>query len=149
MTAAAFTASAATPAPTADDPYTWMEEIEGDRALAWARTENERSLPTLKGDARYATLRSDALTILQAKDRIPGVSFSGDGKLSNFWQDATHVRGLWRKTTLASYRTAEPVWETVLDIDALGLQGLVLSAARRPVLPRDPFGRRQGRGKLS
>jgi len=119
MTAAAFTASAAVPAPTADDPYTWMEEIEGDRALAWARAENDRSLPLLKNDPRYAQLRADALTILQAKDRIPGVSFSGDGKLSNFWQDATHVRGIWRKTTLDSYRTAEPVWETILDVDAL------------------------------
>jgi prolyl oligopeptidase len=118
---AALTASAhaAVPAPTPEDPYTWMEEIEGDRAMAWARDENARSLPQLQNDPRYATLRGEALTILQAKDRIPAVGFSGDGKLSNFWQDATHVRGIWRKTTLDSYRTAEPVWETVLDIDAL------------------------------
>jgi len=119
MSLTALTATAAVPAPTPDDPYTWMEEIEGDRAMAFARAENARSLPLLQGDARYATLRGDALTILQARDRIPVVGFSGDGKLSNFWQDAVHVRGVWRKTTLDSYRTAEPVWETVLDIDAL------------------------------
>ena len=121
MTVSVLAASAASavPAPTADDPYTWMEEIEGDRALAWARAENERSLPLLQSDARYADFRAEALTILQAKDRIPGVGFSGDGKLSNFWQDAVHVRGLWRKTTIDSYRTADPVWETVLDVDAL------------------------------
>jgi prolyl oligopeptidase len=119
MSLTALTASAAIPAPTPEDPYTWMEEIEGDRAMAFARSENERSLPLLKSDARYEALRQQALTILQAKDRIPGVGFSGDGKLSNFWQDATHVRGIWRKTTLDSYRTADPVWETVLDIDAL------------------------------
>ncbi len=119
LTALTTSATAAAPAPTADDPYTWMEEIEGDRAMAFARSENERSLPLLQTDARYATLRQQALTILQARDRIPGVSFSGDGRLSNFWQDATHVRGIWRKTTLDSYRTAEPVWETVLDVDAL------------------------------
>jgi prolyl oligopeptidase len=119
MSLSAFTASAAPPAPTPEDPYTWMEEIEGDRAMAFARAENAGSLPGLQGDPRYAGLREQALTILQARDRIAGVSFAGDGKLSNFWQDADHVRGIWRKTTLDSYRTAEPVWESVLDVDAL------------------------------
>jgi len=102
-----------------DDPYLWMEEIEGTRALDWAKAQNARSLPVLQGDPRYAYLEAKALEILNAKDRVPGVSFAGDGSLRNFWQDAEHVRGLWRKTTLDSYRTAEPVWETILDIDAL------------------------------
>jgi prolyl oligopeptidase len=102
-----------------DDPYLWMEEIEGTGAMDWAKAQNARTLPVLQGDARYATLESQALAILNAKDRIPGVSFAGDGTLRNFWQDKDHVRGLWRKTTLDSYRGAEPVWETILDIDAL------------------------------
>ena len=125
-------ANAADPAPPAsteartplselgkDDPYLWMEEIEGARAMDWAKAQNGKTLPVLQGDARYATLESQALAILNAKDRVPGVSFAGDGSLRNFWQDADHVRGLWRKTALDSYRTAEPVWETILDIDAL------------------------------
>jgi len=102
-----------------NDPYLWMEEIEGQRAMDWARARNDRTLPVLQGDARYAVLEAQALAILNAKDRVPSVSFAGDGTLRNFWQDATHVRGLWRKTTLDSYRAAEPVWETILDIDAL------------------------------
>lgn len=102
-----------------DDPYLWMEEIEGTRAMDWAKAQNARSLPVLQGDARYADLESKALAILNAKDRVPGVSFAGDGSLRNFWQDKDHVRGIWRKTALESYRTAEPVWETILDIDAL------------------------------
>ncbi|ALL15039.1 prolyl oligopeptidase family serine peptidase [Caulobacter henricii] len=102
-----------------DDPYLWMEEIEGTRAMDWAKARNGKTLPVLQGDARYATLEAQALAILNAKDRVPGVSFGGDGSLRNFWQDASHVRGLWRQTTLESYRTAEPVWETILDIDAL------------------------------
>jgi prolyl oligopeptidase len=118
MTAAALTASLAA-AQTADDPFTWMEEIEGTRALDWARAENARSLPVLQNDPRYAGLHQAALDIVNAKDRIPGVGFSGDGTLGNFWQDATHVRGLWRRTSVDSFRTAEPVWETVLDFDAL------------------------------
>ncbi|HWW27362.1 MAG TPA: prolyl oligopeptidase family protein [Caulobacter sp.] len=102
-----------------DDPYKWMEEIEGERPLAWAKAENARSLAILQGDSRYAGLEAQALAILNAKDRVPGVSFAGDGSLRNFWQDADHVRGLWRRTTLDSYRTADPQWETILDIDAL------------------------------
>lgn len=102
-----------------DDPYLWMEEIEGTRALDWAKAQNTRSLGVLQGDPRYADLEAKALSILNAKDRVPGVSFAGDGSLRNFWQDADHVRGLWRKTTLDSYRTTEPAWETILDIDAL------------------------------
>ena len=102
-----------------DDPYKWMEEIEGERPLAWAKAQNTRSLAVLQGDARYTGLESQALAILNAKDRVPGVSFAGDGSLRNFWQDAEHVRGIWRKTTLESYRAATPQWETILDIDAL------------------------------
>ncbi len=102
-----------------DDPYLWMEEIEGTRALDWAKAQNGKTLPVLQGDARYAGLEAQALAILNAKDRVPGVSFAGDGFLRNFWQDKDHVRGVWRKTTLESYRTAEPAWETLLDIDAL------------------------------
>ncbi|MFZ0269812.1 prolyl oligopeptidase family serine peptidase [Caulobacter sp.] len=102
-----------------DDPYKWMEEIEGERPLAWAKAQNTRSLAVLQGDARYAGLEDQALAILNAKDRVPAVSFAGDGSLRNFWQDAEHVRGVWRATTMESYRTAQPQWETILDIDAL------------------------------
>ena len=56
-----------------DDPYIWMEEIEGTRAMDWAKAQNARSLPVLQGDPRYADLESKALTILNAKDRVPGV----------------------------------------------------------------------------
>ena len=104
--------------PVVDDPFLWLEEIEGERALAWARKENERSLGTLQADPRYAPFEARALEILQAKDRIPYVSIMPTG-LYNFWQDEKNVRGLWRRTTLASYRSSAPQWETVLDVDAL------------------------------
>jgi len=104
--------------PPADDPFTWLEEIEGERALAWARNENSRTLGALQADPRYQQYYDRALTILQARDRIPGVTFRADG-LYNFWQDAEHVRGLVRRASLDSYRTDEPQWETVLDVDAL------------------------------
>lgn len=102
----------------AEDPFLWLEEIEGDRALAWARAENQRTLGTLEGDPRFAALRTQALHILEAQDRIPFVSMSADG-LRNFWQDKEHVRGIWRRTSLESYRADDPQWETLLDVDAL------------------------------
>ena len=119
MTATAITSTVAAATVAQDDPFTWMEEIEGTRALDWAQAENARSLPVLQNDPRYAGLHQAALDIVNAKDRIPTVGFNGDGTLGNFWQDADHVRGLWRRTTVGSFRLAEPVWETVLDFDAL------------------------------
>ena len=101
------------------DPYVYMEEAEGAKALDFARAENARSLPQLQTDPRYAGLYADAQKIVTAKDRIPGVDFAGDGTLRDFWQDAEHVRGVWRATLLSSYRTANPVWAMLLDVDAL------------------------------
>jgi len=100
------------------DPFQWLEEVEGAKPLAWVTAQNERSLKLLQGDSRYAELESKALAILEARDRIPSPSFRA-GQISNFWQDQTQVRGLLRRTTLDSYITANPQWETVLDIDAL------------------------------
>lgn len=103
----------------ATDPYLWLEEIEGERAMAWVEARNEHSLGVLRGDPRFETLHQQALDIVQSRDRIPSPGFNHDGTVDNFWQDATHVRGIWRTTTLDSYRTEAPRWETILDIDAL------------------------------
>ena len=102
-----------------DDPYVWMEEIEGAKALDWARAENARSLPQLQNDPRFKPLYADAVRILTAADRIPAVSFAGDGSLRDFWQDAEHVRGIWRTTAAESYRTGDTRWRTMLDLDAV------------------------------
>lgn len=106
----------------ATDPYVWLEEIEGERAMAWVNAQNERSLGVLRGDPRYEGLHQQALEIVQSRDRIPAPGFRRQGGtevIDNFWQDATHVRGIWRTTSVESYGTAEPVWETILDVDAL------------------------------
>lgn len=102
----------------AEDPYIWLEEARSDRALAWVRAENDKTLAQLANDPRFEALKAEALAILDAEDRIPMVSFRPDG-LYNFWQDRANPRGVLRRTTLESYRTDTPQWETVLDIDAL------------------------------
>jgi len=100
------------------DPFLWLEEIDSLAALAWVRAQNARSLALLESDPRYPALLVEARAVISAPDRIPYPNFLGD-RLANFWQDEAHVRGLWRRTTLDSFRTAEPQWETLLDIDAL------------------------------
>lgn len=100
------------------DPFLWLEEVEGDKPLAWVRAQNERSLKILQADPRYEDLHAKGLAILEAKDRIPYGGLSA-GQVYNFWQDDVNVRGLLRRTSLEDYRNDTPAWETVLDVDAL------------------------------
>jgi len=108
-----------TPAtPDAPDPFQWLEDVHGARAMDWVKAENAKSLKVLEGDARFDELQAAALAIAEAPDRIPAPEFLG-GQVYNFWQDADHVRGLWRRTTLDGYGQAAPPWSPVLDLDAL------------------------------
>ncbi|WP_333611859.1 prolyl oligopeptidase family serine peptidase [Brevundimonas bullata] len=102
----------------AADDHLALEEVDGAEARAFVAASNEKALAALTGDRRYEPFRQQAEAILTATDRIPGVSFLGEG-LGNFWQDAANPKGVWRRTTLDSYRTAQPQWETLIDIDAL------------------------------
>ena len=104
--------------PILDDPYLWLEEVEGERALEWVHARNKECFDELEADERYGKFLSQAEKLLNAKDRIPYGSIRGK-YVYNFWQDAEHVRGIMRRTTPESYRLAKPEWETVLDIDAL------------------------------
>lgn len=117
LAAASATAQSVRPDAQAD-PHRWLEELSSERAMAWVRAENARTSNILENDPRFAGIRAEALTMAQASDRLPYVTFIG-GALYNFWQDSTHVRGIWRKTSLTSYRSASPTWVTVLDLDAL------------------------------
>lgn len=100
------------------DPYIFLEQARSPEALEWVAKENERTLAVLAKDPRYEQLAAEALAIFDAEDRIPFVSFRPDG-LYNFWQDKANPRGVLRRTSLESYRSANPQWEIVLDIDAL------------------------------
>ncbi|MDE2482303.1 MAG: S9 family peptidase [bacterium] len=104
--------------PNGSDPFLWLESQTGARAMAWVHAQNARTLPVLEGDAHFKPLYADALKVVDAKGRIPYPS-QLDGAIYNFWQDATHVQGIWRRTTVASYESAHPQWTTVLDMDAL------------------------------
>ena len=107
------------PAPTSVDPYLWLEEVQGERAMAWVRERNIESEGELQARPGFEKLRSDIRAVLDSSEQIPYVQRRGDF-FYNLWRDAGNPRGLWRRTSLAEYRKAQPVWETVLDIDALG-----------------------------
>lgn len=104
-----------------EDPYLWLEEVQGLAALAWVRERNAATQKVLQAQPDFEAIRAQLLAILDSKDRIPGTVRRGDW-LYNFWQDALQPRGVWRRTTLSEYRKAEPQWESVLDLDALAAQ---------------------------
>ena len=101
-----------------DEDHLYLEEVLGETALNEVKGWNKRTLDRLKADPRYKTFYNDALEILNSKDKIPYVSYRND-EVHNFWQDADHVRGVWRKSTLDSYLSDGTTWETVLDFDKL------------------------------
>ncbi len=99
-------------------PTLWLEDVGSARAMAWVNAENAKTLKVLESDPRYPDLHAAALKVAETQDRIPTPHFLA-GDIYNFWQDAEHVRGLWRKTTLADYRNPTPRWSKVLDLDVL------------------------------
>ena len=101
----------------ADDPYLWLEDIAGDDALDWVRRHNEPTIDEFRDD-RFEQLRAEALEVLDTDTRIPYVRRRGE-YLYNFWRDADNPRGLWRRTTLAHYRSEEPEWDVLIDVDEL------------------------------
>ncbi|WP_322857452.1 prolyl oligopeptidase family serine peptidase [Mycobacterium shigaense] len=101
-----------------DDPYRWLEDVTGPAALDWVRARNEPTQAEFC-DARFEQLRIEALEVLDTDARIPYVRRRGE-YLYNFWRDAANPRGLWRRTTLDSYRSDSPEWDVLIDVDELG-----------------------------
>lgn len=102
----------------ASDQFEWLEDVGGKKSLDWVKAQNAISHGMLEKEAGFSPLKNQVLDILNSKERIAYVNKMG-GFFYNFWRDGEHQRGIWRRTTLASYKTANPDWETVLDLDAL------------------------------
>ena len=115
---ASMTSHAPTGPPDTQDPYLWLEDVTGDDALDWVRARNAPTLARFR-DADFERMRTEALEVLDTDTRIPYVVRRGE-HLYNFWRDAANPRGLWRRTTLDSYRTDAPHWDVLIDVDELG-----------------------------
>jgi prolyl oligopeptidase len=105
-------------APEPHDPRLWLEDVQGERALAWVRERNAESEAALGSDPRFEPIRQAVLEVLDSREQIPYVARRGEW-FYNFWRDDRSPRGLWRRTTLDSYQQPAPAWETVIDLDAL------------------------------
>lgn len=101
-----------------NDSYAWLEEVDGKRSLEWVQARNAKTEAELAATPQFKQLESDIRAILDSNAKIPGVEKIG-AYYYNFWKDAQHQRGLWRRTTLEEYRKDQPKWETVIDLDAL------------------------------
>jgi prolyl oligopeptidase len=100
------------------DNYTWLEDIHGERQLAWVKAEDARTAAVIEKDSHFAPLQAEALQVLESPERLPEPELR-NGAVYNTWRDADHVRGIERRTTFKEYLTADPKWQTVLDYDAL------------------------------
>jgi prolyl oligopeptidase len=104
-----------------EDPYLWLEDVEGEKALDWVRARNAVSQGELEAAPGFEALQARLLEILDSKEQIVWPT-ERDGWWYNFWKDGDHPRGIWRRTTPEDYRRPEPNWEVLLDVDALGKQ---------------------------
>ncbi|MGV8873295.1 MAG: prolyl oligopeptidase family serine peptidase [Rhodococcus sp. (in: high G+C Gram-positive bacteria)] len=100
-----------------DDPYLWLEEVTDEKALDWVRTRNAATTESLAGE-QFDVTEARIREVLDTDARIPYARRRGRF-LYNFWRDAEHVRGLWRRTTMDEYRRETPAWDVLLDLDAL------------------------------
>jgi len=110
--------AAQTQVPEQPDKYTWLEDINGERPMAWVKAEDARTAAVIEKDPHFAPLEADALKVLESPERLPDPEFR-HGMVYNMWRDAEHERGIERRTSLKDFLTPDPKWETVLDYDAL------------------------------
>jgi prolyl oligopeptidase len=118
LLALALLLPAAVLADPGEDPYLWLEEIEGEEALAWVTERSAGDQATLEAVPEFAPMHEKLLEIYNSRDKLAYPGVRGE-VVYNFWQDAEHVRGIWRRTSVADYLNDEPGWEVVLDLDAL------------------------------
>lgn len=109
------------PASEQTDKYTWLEDIHGDKSMEWVKAENARTAAVMEKQKPFAELDEAALKVLDSPDKLAFPQFRA-GMVYNTWRDKDHVRGIVRRTTLNSYLSNDPKWETVIDYDALGKQ---------------------------
>ena len=103
---------------TNDDPYAWLEDVTADRSMDWVKARNAKTEVELAGTPEFKQMETAIRAIMDSDAKIPGVQKIGE-YYYNFWKDKQHERGLWRRTTLAEYRKADPTWDTIIDLDAL------------------------------
>ena len=111
-------AQQSSPPQQSPDSFVWLEDVEGQRSMEWVNAHNAATIAALTRSPLYQSFYARIKQILDSKDKIANPEIIGNS-LYNFWQDAEHERGIWRRTNWASFATANPTWETVIDLDSL------------------------------
>jgi prolyl oligopeptidase len=102
----------------AADPYLWLEDVHGEKSMEWVKAQNARATALLRADPDFQSDYDAILKVMDASDRIPYGDLDHQ-YVFNFWQDAQHPKGLWRRTGIADYARPSPSWEVLLDLDRL------------------------------
>ncbi len=118
MAGRAIAGTGSAQSPQSDDQYAWLEDVTAERSMDWVKARNAKTEAELAGTPEFQQMETAIRAIMDSDAKIPGVEKIGD-YYYNFWKDKQHERGLWRRTTLAEYRKADPKWETIIDLDAL------------------------------
>jgi len=100
------------------DSYIWLEEVEGNKALAWVEEQNDASLGYLESLPDFESLKERNLEIYNSDERIATPAMQGD-YVYNFWRDEDNIRGRWRRMLLDDYVEGSEEWDLVLDLDKL------------------------------
>jgi prolyl oligopeptidase len=103
---------------TTDDPYLWLEDIEGEEQLAWVESHNEKTLDYVTNIEGYQDRYDFTYKVVTSNDRLPLPTIHMD-RIYNFWQDDKNPRGVWRRTSYNDYIEMNDKWEVLLDIDEL------------------------------
>ncbi|MBN2432038.1 MAG: S9 family peptidase [Acidobacteria bacterium] len=101
-----------------EDPFLWLEDVTGDKSMEWVKKQNAVTVGKFEAVPGFQATFGKFRDILDSKERIPYPSKRNE-YLYNFWRDAEHPRGIYRRTTLDEYRKDNPAWEIILDVDAL------------------------------
>lgn len=100
------------------DPYLWLEEVTDERCLDWARAHNDVVIERFASADRFTELERRILAMLDTDTKIAYPGRRGRW-LYNFWRDAEHPRGLWRRTTFEEYAKEAPEWDVLIDLDSV------------------------------
>ena len=103
------------------DPYLWLEEVEGEKALDWARAQNKISDEAFTGLPLFTELRDRFLTVFNDKERVIYPDMVGNN-VYNLWQDEKNERGIWRRMSKEDFLDGKNDWEVVLDLDKLSAE---------------------------